>query len=305
MIVECTDCHKIYNFKEEKVPDTPFSFACKQCGGRIRIAKEKLDANRAEQKKTAAAETAAGKKSKKRSPLAGIDTAKLKKPIEKSVEKSAEMVAEMAEWTEKDWIFKTTKVVAFFSIAFLVVLVILSGFTYFSIGNASRITFVEVQRSVDLKMDPLVDIQSAAPGVKLPGVVKKHLTDEHRAAFVDWMNGLDDGQKKQFIADLERVVRSAEKLDPSHIGDYINEFGKLSFQRSIEKPYAKYFFKYALIIAMVAMLTLLGMFSLILLRISARKGAAGAQKAPAAAAKKNRSGRKSEKKAGELSPASG
>lgn len=271
MKVECTDCQKVYNFKNEKVPDSAFSFACKKCGGRIRISQDKLDADRgeAEQKKTAAKEPAAKQKESRFSALPGIKTDTLKKPFEKS----AEMVSEMAEWSEKDWIFTLTKIVAFFSIAFLIFLIVLSGLTYFSIINSNHTTFAEVQRSVDLKMDPLVRLQTAAPGIKLPKGVKKYFSGDQRSTFVDWMNGLDENSKKEFIADLDLVIRTAKKTDPTHIDAYVEEFGKLTFRRSIEKPYAKYFFKYGLIIAMVAMLTLLGMFSMILVRISTRKTA--------------------------------
>jgi|GEM_PF-1279806 len=269
MKVECTDCQKVYNFKDEKVPDMAFTFACKKCGGRIRLSQEKLDMTRAEaeQKKAAAKKTTTKKKEKRSSSLPKIRTDKLKKPFEKSIQ----MVSEMTEWSEKDWIFTLTKFVAFASIAFLIFLVVLSGLTYFSITNNSRVTFADVQHSVDLKLDPVIKIQAAAPGVKLPGVVKKHFSGDNRPTFIDWMNGLDDSHKKKFIAELELVIRAAQKTDPAHINEYINEFGNLTFRRSIEKPYAKYLFKFGLIIAMLIMVALLGMFSLILIRISTRK----------------------------------
>ena len=287
MKVECTDCHKVYNFKNELVPDSAFSFACKQCGGRIRISKEELDSKLAEQNVHSPNETAAASKKSRSSALKKLKVDKLKKPLEKS----AQMVAEMSEWSEKDWIYTVTKFAAFFSIACLVALIVFSGLTYYSISVNSRITFAEVQRSVDLKMDPVLKIQAAAPGVKLPGRVKKYFSGDHRPMFIDWMNGLDEKRKQEFIADLDLVIRTAEKSDPTHVMEYINEFGNLSFRRSVEKPYAKYLFKYGMIMAMVASIALLGMFSLILLRISKRR-VAGSNESPAPTKQKPRSKRK-------------
>ena len=316
MKVECTDCHKIYNFNDEKVPDSAFTFGCKQCGGRIRISDEKLTAHRV---KMAAKKSAADKVDKpSRAQLAVFEFEKLKNPIEKSVkntvkktvekstQKSAQLVSEMAQLSEKDWIFKLVKVVSYGSIAFLVTMLVVCGLTYFSIGNASRVTFEEVERSLELKLDPLSKLDAAAPEIKLPGVIKKYFDDEHREIFIDWMNGLDQSQKKKFISDLERIIRTAEEKEPSHVSDYIIEFGNLTFRRTVEKPSAKYFFKFGLIIGMVALFSMLAVFSLILLRMPTRtkskKDKKSAKKdkkiakADAKAAKKEKKSAKAKKK---------
>ena len=84
-------------------------------------------------------------------------------------------------------------------------MIVLSGLTYFSrYNNNSRVAFADVQHSVDLKLDPVIKIQAAAPE-STPGVVKNGFSGNNPSDFIDWMNGLDDSHKKKFIADLEPV----------------------------------------------------------------------------------------------------
>jgi hypothetical protein len=153
----------------------------------------------------------------------------------------------------------------------LIVLLIVGGLAYFSVAGSKTVTYADVQRSLDLKLDPVMNVQTAIPDIKLPPAVKQHLNGDNRERFVDWMNRLDDSQKSNFIENLEVIVRRAQKDDPEHVGYYIKEYGNLKLKESADKPYAQYVFKFGLIIAMVAMLALLGLFTLVMMKIMARK----------------------------------
>ena len=170
MKVECTDCHKIYNFNDEKVPDSAFTFGCKQCGGTSSISDQKLTAHRVSllQRRERIRQLAVFEFEKLKNPIEKTVKQTVKQTVAKSTQKSAQLVSEMAQLSEKDWIFKLVKVVSYGSIVFLVTMLVVCGFTYFSIGNASRVTFEEVERSLELKLDPLSDLQAAAPEVKVP-----------------------------------------------------------------------------------------------------------------------------------------
>jgi hypothetical protein len=279
------DCKKVYNFKDEKVPDKSFTFSCKQCGGRIRISQELIDVtkNQADDRpvkatdnrkqKNKAHKKADKKDNKKKSErsLPKINADALKAPLGKLGGLLTGMTGALADRSERDWILTLTKCVVYFSIAVLIVLIITGGMAYFSVAGHRNVTYKEVQRSLDLKLDPIKGVQAAVPDIKLPPLVKQHVSGDHRERFVDWMNSLDDSHKADFIANLDRVLRSAQKDDPEHVADYLKEFGTLKIKKSAERPYVQYIFKFGLLIALVAMVALLGLFSLVLMKIIALK----------------------------------
>jgi hypothetical protein len=155
--------------------------------------------------------------------------------------------------------------------AILVVLIITGGLAYLSVASHQNVTYKEVQHSLDLKLDPILNVQAAVPDVRLPPAVKQHVKGDYREKFVDWMNSLDDSQKADFIENLESVLLSAQKDDPEHVGDYLKEYGRLKIQKSADKPYVQYIFKFGLIIAMIAVVAMLAFFTLVLLKIMALK----------------------------------
>ena len=185
--------------------------------------------------------------------------------------KLSDFLADLSERSERDWILILTKYVAYFSIGFLIVLIGISGLDYFSIGKNKTVTFAEVERSLDLKMDPLLNIQAAFPDIKIPNTVVKYLGGGNRATFVEWINGLPERQKKDFIKNLDLIIRQAQKRDPDHIFEYINEYKSLKLKQSSVSPVAKYLMKLGLIVALITMIVLLGLFSMVLLRLTSRK----------------------------------
>jgi hypothetical protein len=276
MKVECMDCNKVYNFKDEKVPDKAFSFSCKQCGGRIRITQEDLEVAKNQDeakegnKKNAKKNKAADKKKASLS-LPKIETEKLKAPLGKLGGLLTGMATSMGERSERDWMLTLTKCVVYFSMAILVVLILTGGLAYLSVAGHRDVTYKEVQHSLDMKLDPILNVQAVVPDVKLPPAVKQHVQGDHREKFVDWMNSLDDSQKADFIENLEAVLLRAQKDDPEHGGDYLKEFGRLKIQQSADRPYVQYIFKFGLIVAMIAVVALLAFFTLVLLKIMALK----------------------------------
>jgi hypothetical protein len=278
MKVECMDCHKVYNFKDEKVPDKSFTFSCKACGGRIRISQEIIDAVKSQAdagpNKSNAKETKKKKnKGKKKGSIAlpNIKADALKKPLGKIGGLISGMAANASNRSERDWMLTLTKGVVYFSMVALIMLLVVGGLAYFSVAGSRTVTYADVQRSLDLKLDPVMNVQAVIPDIKLPTAVKQHLNGDHRERFVDWMYRLDDSQKADFIENLEAIVRRAQKDDPEHVGYYIKEYGNLKIKQSVEKPYAQYIFKFGLIIAMIATMALLGLFTLVLIKIMALK----------------------------------
>ena len=284
MKLTCTGCKKTYNFKSDKLPDQAFSFGCKECGAKIRVTQEQIEAaKKAPPPHNAAGggtkAKAGGNKAAKSMPR--LDPEKLKKPVMKLVG----LVSRLSGRSERDWLFSLTKFSAIFSITALVILIVVGGFTYFAITGNQEVTYSEVERSLNLKMDPTLGIESAAPGVKLSGRVRKYLGGDYRETFVGWMNGLEDHQKADFVDNLDRIIVQAQKLDPEHIYDFINEYKSLKYTRSVEKPYARYLFKLGVIVVLIAMIVLLGLFCLILLQLTWQKTVL-APESPKPAAKK-------------------
>jgi len=266
MKVECPGCNKVYNFKVDKLPPQAFSFGCKICAEKVQITQAQINAAKTEaKKKKAASPEIAKQKAKLTLPKIRTDT------LKKSFMKIGDFVSDLADRSERDWVLMLAKSVAYFSMGLTVVLIILSGLTYYSVSTASTVTYADVSRSLDLKQDPLLTIQAAAPDVKIPKLVRKYLGGNNKATFVEWMNGLAENQKQDFIENLERIILKASKEDPENIFDYINEYKSLKFTRSVDKPVVKYLFKFGLIIAMITLVGLLGLFSLILLRLTSQK----------------------------------
>ena len=266
MKIECPGCNKVYNFKVDKLPPQAFAFSCKICAEKIQITQAQLDAVKTDAKKKKEVKTEVAKKKAKPS-LPRIRTDKLKS----SFVKIGDFVSNLADRSERDWVLTLAKSVAYFSMGLILVLVILGGLTYYSVSTSNTVTYAEVSRSLDLKQDPLLTIQAAAPDVKIPKLVRKYLGGDNKATFVEWMNGLAENQKQDFIENLERIIRKARKEDPENTFDYINEYKRLKFTRSVDKPVVKYLFKFGLIIAMITLVGLLGLFSLILLRLTSQK----------------------------------
>jgi hypothetical protein len=270
MRVECPACTKVYNFKNERLPPHAFTFPCKQCGEKIGVSQTLLDATKTEAKKNKDFNNDTAKEKIKTS-LFKIQFAKLKKL---SV-KIGSYLSNLVDRSERDWIFTLTKFVAYFSIALLVVLLLMGGLTFYSINSSKTVTYTEVERSLELKEDPLITIQSVVPDIKISREVKKYLGGDNKGTFVEWMNELDENQKKDFIENLELIIQKAQKKEPENIYAYINEYKSLKFKWSVDKPLAKYLFKFGLIIAMITMVGLLGLFSLVLLQLISRKTVSG------------------------------
>jgi hypothetical protein len=256
----------VYQFKVNRLPPQAFSFSCKICAEKVLIAQAQIDAAKAGVKmKKADGSENANKKSKRSLPGLGADTFK------KSFAKIGGLVSDLADQSEREWVLTLAKSMAYFSMALTVVLIIVGGLTFYSVNTSNTVTYAEVTRSLDLKQDPLLSIQAAVPDIKIPNTVRKYLGDDNKATFVEWMNGLAENQKKDFIENLELIISKALQEDPDHIFDYINEYRSLKFTRSVDKPAVKYLFKFGLIIAMITLIGLLGLFSMILLRLSSQK----------------------------------
>jgi hypothetical protein len=288
MKVECTLCDKVYNFKKEKLPAYGFSFPCKSCGEKIKVSQADIDAFLAGAKKDTA-------KKKIKVALPKVETEKLKKTMAKAGDKAGDIVSGLAARSERDWAVSVTKTVAYFCIGLLVLLAVFGGFIYYSLGVNKNVTYAEVARSLELKLDPVITIQKAVPDIKLPNGVKRYFGEDHRETFVEWMNGLDNYQKKNFIKNLDKIIRLAQRDAPNHVHDYALEYGKLKLKYSVNENLVKYLLKFGLIMALILMVALLGMFSLILLKLTPRKTGAKAAKSKSVA--KSRGRRSSPKKA--------
>jgi hypothetical protein len=272
MKVECTDCKQVYNFKAEKIPDTAFTFNCKNCGGRVRISKAEVDAAKVAAARPTPNAGKAVEADAKESAKGGISLPKMAPAkLKRSFQKVGALVSDMAAHSERDWVLILTKSLAYFSIGVLVVLVLVGAVTFYAVGTGRTVTYAEVARSLDLKLDPLVAIDAAAPAVKLSNVVKKHLGGDNKALFVEWMNSLDESQQADFVENLEAIIQKALKDDPGHIQDYIDEYGRLKLKRSVNRPYAQYLFRFGLLVAMIAAIGLLGLYTLVLVKVTGRR----------------------------------
>lgn len=281
MRVECTLCDKVYNFKKEKIPSYGFAFTCKACGEKIKVSQSDIDAFRAGAKK---------RKAKKNIKIAlpKVKTDKLKKKMANAGQKAGDIVTGLAARSERDWAVTVTKTVAYFSMGLLFLLAVWGGFIYYSLGVNKNVTYAEVARSLELKLDPLVTIEKAVPDIKLPKGVVKYFGDDHRETFVEWLNGLDNYQKKDFIKNLDQIIRLAQRDAPDHVQYYALEYGKLKLNRSVNENLVKYLLKFGLILALILMVALLGMFSLILLKLIPPKTSAKAAKTKSVAKSRRR-----------------
>ncbi|KPJ78914.1 MAG: hypothetical protein AMJ54_01265 [Deltaproteobacteria bacterium SG8_13] len=268
MRVECDQCKKIYTFKKEKLPPYGFSFRCKICDFRIQVSQAQLDEARAEGNSDKKTGGKLGKKLPKFS-LPKFKTDKLKKPLLDA----GGVVSRLLGRAEGDKMTFLAKYVSYFSIGLLFMVVLVGVFTWLSIGSGKAVTFSEVQRSLELKRDPLMEIQAAVPDIQLPGLIQKYIGDEFREDFVEWMNGLQKHQRKDFIVNLETIISQARSLDPEHVQDFIVEYQKLKSHRTAVSPFAGYLLKFGLIAVLLAVICLLGLFSLVLLEVKGQKSA--------------------------------
>jgi ABC-type multidrug transport system fused ATPase/permease subunit len=176
------------------------------------------------------------------------------------------------------------KTAAYLSMGLLFVVVLLGVFTWLSIGSGKAVTFAEVQRSLELKRDPLIGIQAAVPDIQLPGLIQKYVGDDYREEFVGWMNGLQKHQQVDFINNLETIISQARSLDPQHVEDFIVEYQKLKSHRTAIGPFAGYLLKFSLMVVLLVVVCLLVLLSLVLFEArgkkSARPAKAGAARRP-------------------------
>ena len=268
MKVECDQCKKVYTFKKEKLPPYGFSFRCKICDERIQVSQEQLDKAISKDKSDNKAKTKRAKKLPKIS-LPQFRTDKLKK----SFVDAGGVVSKLMGRPESEKMTFLAKITAYFSIGLLFAAVLLGVLTWFSIGSGKAVTFSEVQRSLELKRDPLLNIQEAVPDIELPGLIRRHMGNDYREEFVEWMNGLQGHQRKDFIRNLEAVISQARSLDPQHVEDYIAEYQKIKSHRTAVGPFAGYLLKFFLIAVLLTVVCLLGLFSLVLLEVNGRKSA--------------------------------
>ena len=277
MKVECAKCKKVYTFKKEKLPPYAFSFRCKDCNERIQISQTQLDS-------ALSAEKGKDQKSGKRAAklpklsLPKLQTGKLKKPFVSA----GGVVSKLLSRSERDKLTFLAKYTVYFSVSLLFIVVVLGVLTWFSIGSGKPVTFDEVRLSLELKRDPFLEIQTAVPDLRIPALVQKYIGDDNREAFVEWMNGLQKHQRKDFIENLVIIIRQARALDPQHVQDFISEYQKLKFNRTTAGPITGYLLKLGLIVALLAGACLFGLFSIVLLELAALKPAVRpAAKAPA------------------------
>lgn len=294
MKIECNACHKIYNFKDDKLPLTAFTFRCKQCGESIQVSQKQLDEvddpkakaqkkpskdkSRDVQPAEGAAAADSSEDSSLRQKLAGVDPKALKAPLEKGVSivagKVMGLVAKMLGKSEREIIFWLTQTLAYVCIAVLLLLAGMGAFTFLSIGKNSAISFQEIEKSLEAKEDPLVSIQDVVPGITIPQGVEKHFRGAHKKPLVEWLSGLNDAQRRDFIENLEIVIQKAQREDPARIQKYIDEYKNLKLQTIVDNPAEKYFaviLKAGLILCTVVVVTLIGLFSLLLVQIVVQK----------------------------------
>ena len=279
MKVECDQCKKVYTFKQEKLPPYGFSFRCKVCDDRIQVSQAQLDEARS------AADADKKKKAKAARKLPRISlpkfkTDKLKKPFVGV----GGVMAKLLGRPESDKMTFVAKTAVYLSMVLLFVVVLLGVFTWLSIGSGKAVTFAEVQRSLELKRDPLIGIQAAVPDIQLSGLIQKYVGEDYREQFVGWMNGLQEHQQEDFINNLETIISQARSLDPQHVEDFIVEYQKLKSHRTAVGPFAGYLLKFSLMVVLLVVVCLLVLLSLVLFEARGKKPAppakAGAARRP-------------------------
>ena len=266
MKVECDQCKKVYTFKKEKLPPYGFSFRCKICEERVQVSQTQLDQALSTEK----SDNKAAKKNTRKLPklsMPKIQTGQLKKPFVDA----GGLVSRLLGRPEGEKMTFLAKYTAYFSIGLLFVVVLLAVFTWFSIGSGKAVTFAEVQRSLELKRDPLLDVQEAVPDIQLSGLIQKYVGDDFREDFVEWMNGMPPHQRKDFINNLETIISQARSLEPRHVRDFIIEYQKLKSTRAAIGPFAGYLLKFGLMAILLVVVCLLGLFSLVLLEVIGQK----------------------------------
>jgi len=291
MKIDCSACSKTYNFKDDKLPLTAFSFRCKQCGETVQVSQKKLDAVEARNSDTQRSKKP-WKKSKSRPKeaaadsentenkrkLPSLDAKALKEPLQKGAalvaRKTLGLTARILGKSERELVFWLTQTLAYACIALLLLLAAMGAFTFFSIGKSSSISFQDVEKSLEAKEDPLVSIQEVVPEVKIPQAVERQFRGQHKKPLVEWLSGLNDAQRRDFVENLEVVIHKAQKEDPEHLQKYINEYKNLKFQKIVDNPAEKYFavlLKVGLILCTLAVVAMIGLFSMLLVQIVVHK----------------------------------
>ena len=276
MKVECDQCKKVYTFKQEKLPPYGFSFRCKVCDDRIQVSQARLD----EARSVADAHKKAKAKAAKKLPrisLPKFKTDKLKKPFAGI----GGLMAKLLGRPEGDKMTFVAKTAVYLSMGLLLVVVAMGVFTWLSIGSGKAVTFAEVQRSLELKRDPLIGIQAAVPDIQLSGLIQQYVGDDYREEFVGWMNGLQKHQQKDFINNLETIISQARSLDPQHVDEFIVEYQKLKSHRTAVGPFAGYLLKFSLMVVLLVVVCLLVLLSLVLFEARGRKPATPSKAAAA------------------------
>jgi predicted Zn finger-like uncharacterized protein len=272
MKVECDQCKKVYTFKQEKLPPYGFTFRCKVCDDRIQVSQAQLD----EARSAADADKKTKAKAARKLPrisLPKFKTDKLKKPFVGV----GGVMAKLLGRPEGDKMTFVAKTAVYLSMGLLFVVVLLGVFTWLSIGSGKAVTFAEVQRSLELKRDPLMGIQAAVPDIQLPGLIQEYVGDDYREEFVGWMNGLQKHQQEDFINNLETVISQARSLDPQHVEDFIVEYQKLKSHRTAIGPFAGYLLKFSLMVVLLVVVCLLVLLSLVLFEARGKKSASPAK----------------------------
>lgn len=254
MKILCPNCSAVYNLNDDKVPENEVTVRCKKCHHKIHIKKssepEAPEANGKEKKKNKKA-----KKQKHR-----LKFGRPSNPLKNLSVPSLSSAKNLG----KNTIYKIIKFASLLAVVLLVFLISWSVYTWFTLAEDNQITFKEVERSLELSIVPADSIQKNIPDIKVPKVVEKYLGGKNTQTFVEWIEPLDNEQIRDFITNLEDVIRIAEKKDRDHIFDYINEYKKIKFRTSLNKEYKKYSIKVMKAVIGFSILAMVGIVALII-----------------------------------------
>lgn len=107
---------------------------------------------------------------------------------------------------------------------------------------------------------------TAAPKVRIPGLVEKYLSGDNEKILHGWLEDLDEGQQKLFLKNLASIIDEAE-LKKADVIDVVNKYKALKLERLQANPFEKYeqmATKGALMGAIFGLVILVGLMSLIL-----------------------------------------
>ena len=254
MKILCPNCSAVYNLNDDKVPENEVTVRCKKCHHKIHIKKSsepdepKIDSKKKKKNKKTKKPKRKLKLGRPSNPFKNLTVPFL--PSAKNFGKKA--------------VFTVIKFTSLFAIVLLVVLISWSVYTWFTLAKDKQITFKEVERSLDLSIVPANSIQKSIPDIKVPAVGEKYLGGKNTQTFVEWIEPLDNEQITDFISNLEDVIRIAEKKDRDHIFDYINEYKKIKFKKSLNKEHKKYSIKVMKAVIGFSILAMVGIVGLLI-----------------------------------------